>query len=155
MKPSTLPHIEDVLHELQGASVPQLVARYHSLFGRLPRSKHRQWLFSRCAWQEQAIRFGGLSGAARKRIAEIQAELQLPGLSPKPRAPRKPASGEPPVGTRLEREWRGTLVVAVRTAGGWEVNGTPYRSLSAGAKAVSGSHVSGPAFFGLRARGRS
>ncbi|QDV07255.1 hypothetical protein Poly30_27740 [Planctomycetes bacterium Poly30] len=154
MNPSTHPPIKDVLHELQGASVPQLVARYHGLFGKPPRSKHRQWLFYRCAWQEQAIRFGGLSGAAKKRIAEIQAELQLPGLSPKPRSPRKSTSGEPPVGTRLEREWRGTLVVAVRTTNGWEVNGMPYRSLSAGAKAVSGSHVSGPAFFGLTGRGR-
>jgi hypothetical protein len=154
MNPSTHPPIEDVLHELQGASVPQLVTRYRSLFGKPPRSKHRQWLFYRCAWQEQANRFGGLSGAAKKRIAEIQAELQLPGLPPKPMSLRKSASGEPPVDTHLEREWRGTLVVAVRTANGWEVNGKPYRSLSAGAKAVSGSHVSGPAFFGLKARGR-
>lgn len=154
MNPSKLPPIEDVLHELQGASVTQLVARYHSLFGKRPRSKHRVWLFHRCAWQEQAIRFGGLSGAARKRIVEIQAELQLPGLAPKPKTPRKSAPGQPPVGTRLERQWRGNLIVAVRMANGWEVNGTIYRSLSAGAKAISGSHVSGPAFFGLKARGR-
>ena len=43
----------------------------------------------------------------------------------------------------------GRVIVATRLEGGWECAGQRFASLSAAAKAVSGSHVSGPAFFGL------
>ena len=66
-KPQTRP-IEDVIVELQAMAVPELVARYEALHGKPPRSKNRTWLWRRCAWREQANRYGGLSAIARKRI---------------------------------------------------------------------------------------
>jgi hypothetical protein len=57
-----------------------------------------------------------------------------------------------PLATRLERKWRDRLIVATRCEGGWMCGGAMYKSLSGAAKAISGSHVSGPAFFNLRAR---
>ena len=57
--------------------------------------------------------------------------------------------GEPPVGTTLTRIWKGREILATRTAEGWECDGVVHRSLSGLAKAVTGSHLSGRAFFGL------
>lgn len=146
--------IQDVLHELQGLDVPALVHRYAALHGRPPRVKNRSWLLRRCAWKEQELRFGGLSTVARRRIGELQAQLDLPGLLGEASVTANNGKpGDVPVGTRLEREWRGQVVVATRRDSGWEVDGVVHRSLSAAAKAITGSHISGPAFFGLQ-RGR-
>ena len=69
-------------------------------------------------------------------------------------ARRASKPGDPPVGTTLTRTWRGTEVTATRVDGGWESDdGVVYRSLSGLAKAIIGSHVSGPAWFGLTKQG--
>ena len=67
-------------------------------------------------------------------------------------APTPTRRGDPPVGTTLTRVWRGCEVTATRTPDGWDHDGVVYRSLSGLAKAVSGSHVSGRAWFGLTQR---
>lgn len=61
-------------------------------------------------------------------------------------------TGDPPSGTTLVREWKGIEVRATKTDGGWEHDDTVYRSLSALVKAVTGSHCSGRAWFGLKPR---
>ena len=55
----------------------------------------------------------------------------------------------PPVGTVLTRTYKGTEVRVTVRADGIEYAGTVYPSLSAAAKAASGSHVNGFAFFKL------
>jgi len=64
-----------------------------------------------------------------------------------------PQSGKPPVlspGVKLARVYKGRKIVVVVMEGGkFEHDGKFYGSLSAVACAISGSHVSGPAFFGL------
>jgi hypothetical protein len=129
---------------------PQLVKRHVELLGRKPRIKNRVWLQRKLAWHEQTRRFGGLSGAAKKRLEELIAEVQLP--VPTPRA--KKATGTPfksadelPIGTRLERIWHGRVIAATRVENGWRCEGKVHASLSAAAKAVTGGHISGPAFF--------
>ncbi|MDQ2954455.1 MAG: DUF2924 domain-containing protein, partial [Pseudomonadota bacterium] len=76
-----------------------------------------------------------------------------PGLSDA----RKPA---PPIslkaGTRLVREWRGVTHTVLVHTDGVEWNGRRYRSLTIVAREITGTHWSGPRFFGLRTRaGRS
>lgn len=144
--------IEDVVRELQSMPVSDLVPRYQEMFGKQPRCKNRVWLWHRIAWGEQAHRYGGLSGAAKRRIAEIQVELDLPD-PPSCRKPVAKRSGDPPVGTRLERDWHGNTIVAVRVDAGWEVDGAVHRSLSAAANAVTGTHCNGRVFFGLASPG--
>ena len=66
---------------------------------------------------------------------------------------RKPASFRkdvPMVGTRLVREWDGERYEVTVVQGGFEFAGRRYRSLTAIAKAITGTHWNGPAFFGLR-----
>lgn len=55
-------------------------------------------------------------------------------------------------GTVFTRTWKGREVRTVAVDGGYEYEGAVYRSLSAVAKAVTGSHWNGRLFFGLTER---
>jgi hypothetical protein len=56
-------------------------------------------------------------------------------------------------GTKLLREWRGLTHEVTVIEGGYEHQGKRYRSLSAVARAITGTQWSGPLFFGLRKTG--
>ena len=147
--------ITAVIADLRAAPVPDLVARYEEVFGKPPRVKHRDWLWRRIAWKVQEQRFGGLSEVAKRRLDELIAEIDLPlcvGHTAHGRLNGHTKPGDAVVGTTLVRAWRGVEIRTTRTEQGWECGGVVYGSLSAVAKAVSGSHVSGPAWFGVTKR---
>ena len=149
---STLQSMEDYIAELATMSVAQLSKRHIEMLGKKPRIKNRTWLQRKLAWHEQTKRYGGLSTAAKKRLDELMGEIELPtptSRTPKAEAPTQRSADDLPLGTRLERKWRDRVIVATRVEGGWSCEGAMYKTLSAAAKAVTQSHVSGPAFFGL------
>jgi len=150
--------ITQEIQELQAMTVPELVEQYESVFGKPPRVKHREWLWRRIAWRIQEQRFGGLSQVARRKLDELIAELDLPlGRDRVVRGSLETPgrSSDPIPGTTLVRDWKGIEVRATKAEGGWEHDGTVYRSLSALVKAVTGSHCSGRAWFGLKPNKRS
>lgn len=55
----------------------------------------------------------------------------------------------PPPGQCLRRDYKGREILVRVLNRGFEFEGKPYRSLSAIAKAVTGSHWNGHLFFGL------
>jgi hypothetical protein len=55
----------------------------------------------------------------------------------------------PKAGTVLARDYKGQRITVTVVDGGFQYAGQVYRSLSAVAKAITGSHCSGNAFFGL------
>ena len=61
----------------------------------------------------------------------------------------------PITGTRLLREWRGVEHVVTVQRDGFEWQGRPYQSLSAIARAITGTRWNGWVFFGLRPRGEA
>jgi hypothetical protein len=63
------------------------------------------------------------------------------------------ANDRPIVGTKLVREYQGVEHVVTVLADGFEYEGRPYRSLSAIARAITGTRWNGWTFFGLRGRG--
>jgi hypothetical protein len=69
------------------------------------------------------------------------------------RAGGKPRARQdlPVVGTRLVREWDGQRHEVTVVHGGFEYRGRRYRSLSAIASAITGTHWNGRRFFGLPA----
>jgi hypothetical protein len=144
--------VAEEIAELRSLTVPELVVRYEAVFGQPPRVKHRDWLWRRIAWKIQEQRFGGLSQVARRRLDELILELDLPLLSERTvreKAGRPPRKGDPPVGTTISRVWNGREIVVTAVDGGWEHDAVVYRSLSAAAQAVTGSHWNGRLFFGL------
>ena len=157
-KPQPPKPIPEEIAELRAMKVPELVDRYEAVFGKPARTKHREWLWRRVAWKIQEQRFGGLSEVAKRRLDELIAELDLhlaEGRTVGGGVRGRRRRGDPVVGTTLVREWRGQEIHATRTEEGWEHDGVVHRSLSAVAKAVTGSHVSGPAWFGLVPRKRA
>ena len=143
--------IPQEIAELRAMNVPDLVDRYESVFGKAPRAKHREWLWRRIAWKVQEQRFGGLSTVAKKRLDELIADLDLP-LTGQRTVRVAAGHGQLAVGTIISRTWKDREIQVTRTEQGWEHDGVVYRSLSAVVKAITGSHASGPAWFGLKKR---
>jgi hypothetical protein len=144
---------------LERLSVGQLRQRFAELFGETTKASNRIWLIKRIVWHLQALVEGDLSERARRRAAERarDADLRLnPPQSkantttPTPEDARIPAPVDqrlPPPGTILTRPYKGQLVqVQVRTDG-FAYGGRVYASLSAVAKAITGSHTNGYLFF--------
>jgi len=142
---------------LRELSMPELVAKYQEVYGRPARVKHREYLLKRVGWRLQERRTGGLSTVAKARLEALIAELG-PLFGPETRTTsgrlvRPPKPGAPAPGATFVREWRGQRISVHVDADGaciWE--GRPFKSLSAAACAITGSHVSGPAWFGLTKR---
>ena len=67
--------------------------------------------------------------------------------------PPHPARARPVAGTRLIREYRGVEQTVTVLADGYEWEGRPYRSLSAIARAITGTRWNGLVFFGLKRQG--
>lgn len=56
-------------------------------------------------------------------------------------------------GSRLVREWHGRTHVVTVTETGFDHAGRSYRSLTEIAREITGTHWSGPRFFGIGAAG--
>jgi hypothetical protein len=144
--------ITEQIQELRAMPVADLVERYEELHGRPPRNRNHSWLWRRCAWRIQADRYGGLSQVARRRIDELIGELDLPLGNGRTVRSEVPRSTEPLVGTTLTRVFKGREIRATAVEGGWECGGVVHGSLSAVARAVTGSRWNGRLFFGLSER---
>jgi hypothetical protein len=144
---------------LERLSVGQLRQRFAELFGEATQASNRTWLVKRIAWRMQALAEGDLSERARKRAAELarDADLRLnppqrqanaPTATPEPvRTPAPVDPRLPPPGTLLTRPYKGQLVQVHVLTDGFAYAGHVFPSLSAVAKAVTGSHTNGYHFF--------
>ncbi len=149
------------LAELQRMTAKQLQIRHAELFGEESRSKNRVWLLRRVAWRVQSLAEGGLSERAKKHATGLANDADLRVLPPRSRPtptadggtdvtavlPFRSDSRLPPAGTILTREYKGAVVQVQVLAQGFEYQGRVYKSLSATAKAVTGSHCNGYFFF--------
>jgi hypothetical protein len=151
------------LAALQRLSVKELRDRYTEAFGESTNANNRAWLIKRIAWRLQALAEGDLSERARRRAAELACDADLRLSPPKIKAVPEVATGRtttgilaansddrlPMPGTIITREYRGELLQVRVLAKGFEYAGEVYKSLSAVAKAVTGRHCNGYAFFRL------
>jgi hypothetical protein len=123
--------------------------RYAELFGDATQVGNRAWLVRRIAWRLQAQAEGGLSERARRRAAELANEADLRYNPPPAQTNGTALARLPAPGSVLRRPYKGrTLEVTVRPRG-FEYQGNVYPSLSAVAKAITGSHCNGYLFFHL------
>jgi len=146
-------------------STGELREQFESVCGESPRSHNRDWLVKKIAWRMQANEEGGLPERVRQRalamaddsdlrkrppqafVEQIEAACEVITIVDPGRDPRLPPSGD-----TLQRTYKGqSLIVNVRD-NDFEFNGEIYATLSAVAKAISGSHVNGFTFFKLNAK---
>lgn len=109
-----------------------------------PSTLRKELMVPILAYRIQEKEFGGLSHRARQRLKAIAA-----GLEPR-RKGTIPKLADPNPGTRLVRTWRGETHEVVCREGLYLYRGEEYRSLSKIAKTITGTHWSGPAFFGSK-----
>ena len=112
-----------------------------------PKRLSRQLLLRALAHAMQEKAFGGLSPTLRRRLGRLATELQSKGRIP---SVASQPSFKP--GTRLIREWQGRTHEVTVLEDGFQWNGETYRSLSAIARAITGTRWNGHVFFGLKSR---
>ncbi|WP_084861271.1 DUF2924 domain-containing protein [Salibaculum halophilum] len=136
------------LAALKTATTPELKAQWRDLFDSEPPPFNRRYLESRLAYRIQELAYGGLKPETIRRLERLGEELD--GGDRKKSRVR--ADTMPIAGTRLIREWQGVEHVVTVTAVGFEWQGRPYKSLSAIARAITGTRWNGWLFFGLKNR---
>jgi hypothetical protein len=152
-KPAAKQSVLAQLSELERLGLPELRVRWREVFGTDVPGYSAEHLRRRIAYRIQEVAHGGLSPDTRARLASLADVAQNGEVAPLRR--KKADNGLPVPGTRLIREWNGSRYEVVVTPGGYELDGRPYRSLSAVAKAITGQHWNGPLFFGLKKRKKS
>jgi hypothetical protein len=156
-------NIPKELAALERMTSTQLRVKYAEVFGEESRSGHKEWLVKRIAWRIQANVEGDLSERAKRRAAELanDADLRLKApatlkLVAEPQPVRKQISKPaqqsadkrlPPPGTVITRDYKERKIKVTVRAKGLEYQGELYNSLSAVAKAVTGTHTNGFLFF--------
>jgi len=136
------------LAALKSATTPELKAQWRDLFDSEPPPFNRRYLESRLAYRIQELAYGGLKPETIRRLERLGEDLD--GGDRK--KSRMRADAMPIAGTRLIREWQGVEYVVTVTADGFEWQGRPYKSLSAIARAITGTRWNGWVFFGLKSR---
>ncbi len=117
----------------------ELRAQWQRLTGEVAPRVSPKLLRLALAWELQARALGGLSRTTQQKLDQLGAG--------------KTRTAPANAGTRMVREWQGkahVVTIGEDQVIRWEAR--EYRSLSQVAKAITGTHWSGPAFFGLKER---
>jgi hypothetical protein len=160
--------IEAEIEALQSMTTAELAEQYQQLHGRPCRTRHRAYLIRKNAWRIQANAEGDLTERARRRAEELADDREVRVM-----APRAPVTIEPPQeseaatvsrrapdaddprlpapGSAIVRQYKDRTIrlVVLPDGEGFEHDGERYRTLSAVAKKVTGSHINGFRFFRL------
>jgi hypothetical protein len=138
------------LAALKSMSVNDLKAEWQALFNAPAPNNSRTFLESRLAYRIQELTYGGPDKQTR-RLLDLLADEVEGTLTRKAQIadPRNPV-----VGTKLIREWDGTAHTVTVLKEGFEWGDQRYKSLSAVARAITGTRWNGYRFFGLRERKR-
>jgi hypothetical protein len=134
------------LAALKTTPTPQLKAQWRELFDSEPPPFNRRYLESRLAYRIQELAYGGLKPETVKRLEALGEQMDGGDR----RKSRIRADLTPIVGTRLIREWKDVEHLVTVTAVGFDWQGRPYKSLSAIARAITGTRWNGWVFFGLK-----
>ena len=138
------------LAALKAMSVNDLKAEWQALFNAPAPNNSRTFLEGRLAYRIQELTYGGPDKQTR-RLLDLLADEVEGTLTRKAQIadPRNPV-----VGTKLIREWDGVAHTVTVLKDGFDWGGQRYKSLSAVARAITGTRWNGYRFFGLRERKR-
>ena len=138
------------LAALKSMSVNDLKAEWQALFNAPAPNNSRTFLEGRLAYRIQELTYGGPDKQTRRLLDlladEVEGTLTHKGQIADPR--------NPVVGTKLIREWDGIAHTVTVLKDGFDWGGQRYKSLSAVARAITGTRWNGYRFFGLRERKR-
>ncbi len=138
------------LATLKAMSVRDLKAEWEKLFGSAAPNNSRTFLEMRIAYRIQELTYGGPDRETRRMLDLLADEVE--GVARRKNQIADPRN--PVVGTRLIREWGGVEQTVIVLTDGFDWQGRKFKSLSAVARAITGTRWNGYRFFGLRERKR-
>ena len=138
------------LAALKAMSVNELKTEWQALYDAPAPNNSRNFLEGRLAYRIQELTYGGPDKQTR-RLLDLLADEVDGTLTRKAQIadPRNPV-----VGTKLIREWDGVAHTVTVLREGFDWDGRRFKSLSAVARAITGTRWNGYRFFGLRERKR-
>ncbi|MBF0590326.1 MAG: DUF2924 domain-containing protein [Magnetococcales bacterium] len=134
---------------LNRMAMPDLKKMWKELFGSAAPNYDKRFMIKRLAYRIQELAYGGLSKTAEQRLRAGQIERK----TNTPKRVRQSAY-KPAPGTQLIREWQGVDYCTTALENGFEFQGQHFRSLSAVARAITGTRWNGLAFFGVKKAGQ-
>ena len=138
--------LEQQLAELRGMSPAQLRAKWRECWRKPAPDIGPDLLRRGIAWKLQSRVYGDLPSHIRRELERAAERLrrgeELLGSS---RPSLKP-------GTRLVRSWNGKVHHVLVLDDAYEYDSRRFTSLTQVASAITGTHWSGPSFFGLKKR---
>ena len=138
------------LAALKAMSVNELKTEWQAMFDAPAPNNSRTFLESRLAYRIQELTYGGPDKQTR-RLLDLLADEVEGTLT---RKAQIADLRNPVVGTKLIREWDGTAHTVTVLKDGFDWGGQRYKSLSAVARAITGTRWNGYRFFGLHERKR-
>jgi hypothetical protein len=151
----TMLNVDAEVAAMKRLTVGQLREKFIDVFGEDTRCRNKPYLIKRIAWGMQARVYGGLSEAALKRAEELAdiAYLRMTPPKGKPAAVREIAVNMdgrlPSAGTVIVRTYKGRRLEIEVLNDQFRFEGQTYKSLSAVAKHITGTHTNGYLFFRL------
>ena len=133
---------------LKTTPTPELKKQWQLLFETPPPPYNRRFLESRLAYRIQELHYGGLKPETIARLEALGEQLDGGNITVR----RIRGDDRPITGTRLIREYQGVEQTVTVMQDGFEWQGRPYKSLSAIARAITGTRWNGWTFFGLKNR---
>ncbi|MDD5681682.1 MAG: DUF2924 domain-containing protein [Candidatus Omnitrophica bacterium] len=145
---------------LKEASLSELQKRYSELFdGKKVPSNNKTYLWQRIAYRMQELQYGSLPQEAKDKVKAMAQEYDpinnkalRPNTDINNIADKQYISRDrrlPIPGTVITKNYKGTDIQVKILDKSFEYNGKVYRTLSAIAKEVTGSHWNGYLFFNI------
>ena len=127
--------------------LPALRSKFKELYGFETGCTKPEVLRRRLAFRVQELYFGGLTEREEQKMEDsIKRDPVILGAKLAEKKPKALLHG-----TRLVRIWKGKKYeVTLCDEGKYEYNGIYFKSLSAVAKAITGTHWNGKTFFGVK-----
>ncbi len=139
------------LTALRQMSLSELQDKWRDLYGSEPPNFRKTFLTRRLAFRIQELFYGGLEEPVKTKLKEIADEES----NAEKTKSQVEFNGKILPGTRFTREWQGKLYETIVREDGFEYNGQIYRSLSAIAKAITGTQWNGRKWWGLPSKKRN
>lgn len=133
---------------LQNQPIQELKQLWQQLFDEPAPPYQKNYLITRLAHRLQELAYGPMT---EKPAATLDAMANQ--MEKGKKFSNHMLNGKPTVGTKLIREYQGVNYEALVAENGFVYRGQTYKSLSAIARRITGTHWNGPLFFGLRTRG--
>lgn len=156
------------IKEMEGTlcrlSTQKLRERFAECYGHTPTTRNRAHLIKKILWAIQRDAEGDICEAARQKALAIADDCDVRGRFPTVQRPAAIGSNSTKVvayqpepnllpGSVLHREYQGQTIRVLVLENGFEWNGEFYKSLSATARAITGTRWNGKLFFGLKKGG--